>query len=261
MHLKTNRERTLLVHTWNCKSDQSLNYYLVNLSDENRPVKIFLPFYNPHRFSRIVGCCNGLVCIRTYDDETVIWNPLIRKYKKLPSLPTVRALGLPPNFEYGFNFAFRYDQVNDDYRFWGLWNTLKVVIKSLQGPLKLRYTVWKRIVGQVYRTNGLTGRRIFLRGRFLWTVLCIGWLRMWLVEGTFSNSISPPRNSNCVGFWLNCIRLKLWKFWEDRSVFPHIDRTHNPLILTFGSWRTEVGVGFVLCRFSNTRRRLSRGGE
>jgi F-box interacting protein len=116
MHLESNSERTLLVQTWNCKADRPLNYYLVNLSDESRPVKIFPPFYNPDRFSEIVGCCDGLVCTRTYDDETVIWNPSVRKYKKLPSLLTVRAPGLPPNFEYGFNFAFGCDPVNDDYK-------------------------------------------------------------------------------------------------------------------------------------------------
>jgi hypothetical protein len=55
MHLQTNSERTVLVQTWGCKADRPLNYYLVNLSDESRPVKIFPPFYNPDRFSKIVG--------------------------------------------------------------------------------------------------------------------------------------------------------------------------------------------------------------
>jgi F-box interacting protein len=110
-------EGILLVQTWNCKADQPLNYYLANSSNENHAVKkVFPPFHNPDRFSKIIDCCNSLVCIRTYDDETVIWNPSIRKYKKLPSLPTVSAPGLPLNFEYGFNFAFGYDPINNDYK-------------------------------------------------------------------------------------------------------------------------------------------------
>ncbi|XP_062146827.1 F-box/kelch-repeat protein At3g23880-like [Alnus glutinosa] len=161
MHLETNSECTLLVQTWNCKADRPLNYYLVNLSDENQPVKIFPPFYNPHRFSKIVGCCNGLVCIHTYDDETVIWNPSIRKYKKLSSLPTVRALGLPPNFEYGFNFAFGYDLANDDYK----------------GPLKLRYTCslkahcWTSVKDEwPYWPSRISSGPVFVNNALYWVV-------------------------------------------------------------------------------------------
>ncbi|KAK7856862.1 hypothetical protein CFP56_020958 [Quercus suber] len=37
------------------------------------------------RVTTIVDYCNGLVCLRNCDEEIALGNPLIRKYKKLPS--------------------------------------------------------------------------------------------------------------------------------------------------------------------------------
>jgi F-box interacting protein len=122
-HFEINKERTILVQT--CTSNNvghlGLNQYsLLNFSDENQPVEVFPPFYHPEDLlyrSRIIGCCNGLVCFRTNDDnKIVIWNPSIRKYKKLPLEPTGSDL-IP---YYGFailpHFAFGYDLVKDDYK-------------------------------------------------------------------------------------------------------------------------------------------------
>uniref|UniRef100_A0A7N2LU16 Uncharacterized protein n=1 Tax=Quercus lobata TaxID=97700 RepID=A0A7N2LU16_QUELO len=39
------------------------------------------------RLTTIVDYCNGLVCLRYCDEEIALWNPLIRKYKKLSSEP------------------------------------------------------------------------------------------------------------------------------------------------------------------------------
>jgi F-box interacting protein len=83
-------------------------------------VEVFPPFYHPEDLlyhSRIIGCCNGLVCFRTNDDnKIVIWNPSIRKYKKLPLEPT--GSDLIPHCGFALpHFAFGYDLVNDDYKF------------------------------------------------------------------------------------------------------------------------------------------------
>ncbi|CAI9107211.1 OLC1v1006516C1 [Oldenlandia corymbosa var. corymbosa] len=37
------------------------------------------------RWSRIHGCCNGLVCLNNWSCELVLWNPTIRKYWELPA--------------------------------------------------------------------------------------------------------------------------------------------------------------------------------
>ena len=122
-HFEINKERTILVQTWTCYNyaeHLSLNHYLLSFSDENQPVEVVPPLYRPEDLfdhSKIIGCCNGLVCIRNRDGkETVIWNPSIRKYKKLPLEPTGRDLIPPCGFALP-HFAFGYDLVNDDYKF------------------------------------------------------------------------------------------------------------------------------------------------
>ncbi|XP_059436432.1 F-box protein CPR1-like [Corylus avellana] len=129
MHLnrsiETNRERALIADANNAILPHT--YYSVNFSNKQQfsePVEIFRPFNHPtNTFIRIIGHCNGLVCLQIcpcccsnieernkYPNEIVIWNPLIRKYKKLPFKP----IEIPDN--YVFEVAFGYDQINDDYK-------------------------------------------------------------------------------------------------------------------------------------------------
>ncbi|XP_059436439.1 F-box protein CPR1-like [Corylus avellana] len=114
MHLnrsiETNRERALIADANNQRFSE--------------PVQIYRPFNHPtNTFIKIVGHCNGLVCLHIcpfccsnieerniYPNEIVIWNPLIRKYKKLPFKP----IEIPD--DYVFKVAFGYDQINDDYK-------------------------------------------------------------------------------------------------------------------------------------------------
>ena len=65
----------------------------------------------------ILDYCHGLVCIRNMLGETVIWNPLIRKYRILPTEPILK-----PSYSYksssykSSSHAFGYDMCNDDYK-------------------------------------------------------------------------------------------------------------------------------------------------
>jgi F-box interacting protein len=164
IHLDGNRERNLIVQTWNYKADRPLNYYLVNFSDENQAANVFPPFHNPDGFSKIIDCCNGLVCIRTCGGETVIWNPSIRKYKKLPSVPTVGDPGLRSNFAFGEdNFAFGYDSINDDYK------VLRISVEVHVYSLKAHS--WRRVEGKSpYRESRISLGPVSLNGALHWLV-------------------------------------------------------------------------------------------
>nr|XP_027076818.1 F-box/kelch-repeat protein At3g23880-like [Coffea arabica] len=62
---------------------------------------------------RIVGCCDGLICIsvtRASQSDFILWNPSIRKYKKLPNL------GLPSTSPLNRVWGFGYDSFSDDYK-------------------------------------------------------------------------------------------------------------------------------------------------
>ena len=48
--------------------------------------EIRVPFDFPHPRLQIVGSCNGLLCLAelVYGDVIYLWNPSVRKFKKLP---------------------------------------------------------------------------------------------------------------------------------------------------------------------------------
>lgn len=80
-----------------------------------------------------MGCCDGLVCILNVDGNLAIWNPLIKRYRKLPS----------ERVEYsrstnGPLFAFGRDPHNDDYK------VLRVVDLNVK-VYSLKSHSWKRV--------------------------------------------------------------------------------------------------------------------
>ncbi|XP_006360353.1 F-box/kelch-repeat protein At3g23880-like [Solanum tuberosum] len=73
------------------------------------------PMKNPVKSVWIVGSVNGLICVAIEENDLFIWNPSIRKFKRLPdSRPTLRC-------GYYFMYGFGYDEVHDDYKVVGIF--------------------------------------------------------------------------------------------------------------------------------------------
>ncbi|XP_059436437.1 F-box protein CPR1-like [Corylus avellana] len=185
MHLRrsieNNRERTLIAEETpysNMPRDfcgphfYALNFSdIPNISDDDLdwapPVKIFQPFSLPTKIkldTAIIGCCNGLVCLHTSlcsglyrninpidPSETVIWNPLIRKYKKLPFKPVENS----DNYE--LELAFGYDHVNDDYKVLRIlkYRNHPQVLRKVDHVYSLRTHSWRIVEDQwLYKELG-----------------------------------------------------------------------------------------------------------
>ena len=162
MHLnrsvETNRERALIADANNGIQPQT--YYSVNFSEKQRfshPEGIYRPFnYPTTTLIKIVGHCNGLVCLHScpsccsieernkYPNEIVIWNPLIRRYKKLPFKPIENN---PVDYELKM-LAFGYDQINDDYK----------VVMILMKPLLVSTVA--EVGHHVYSLRGNSWRKV-----------------------------------------------------------------------------------------------------
>ncbi|KAJ8547899.1 hypothetical protein K7X08_021135 [Anisodus acutangulus] len=70
------------------------------------------PMENPTVYTWIVGSVNGLICLYSKIEELVLWNPTIRKSKKLPTFGAKLRTGCSYYLKYGFG----YDESHDDYK-------------------------------------------------------------------------------------------------------------------------------------------------
>ncbi|KAG5544928.1 hypothetical protein RHGRI_017404 [Rhododendron griersonianum] len=114
-----NAHHLLLVRT--CFDDDEGRKELYSLHCDNEAfdeyAKLQFPFnmaYN--RFYRIVGSCNGILCLTddqmTYVDNTILWNPTIQKWVRLPK-PRVTFTS-HGGFDHAIGFGF--DAKSNDYK-------------------------------------------------------------------------------------------------------------------------------------------------
>jgi F-box interacting protein len=162
-NMRIDTKRRQIFETGERKGDDWVReYYLANASNENgfgEPVKIiprFNPSENPNHASILGCCCNGLACIYKTRFEIAIWNPSIRKHKKIPFEPLddnhkhLLNLDDPADTD-KFSFGFGYDPVNKDFK------VLRIVEfrKSSSTPVavevkiySLKANSWKRVEDQ-----------------------------------------------------------------------------------------------------------------
>lgn len=92
-----------------------------------------------HDHFSVVGSVNGLICLVIEEYELVLWNPSIRKYKKLPvSIPAIRNKDFRPIYGFG------YDKLHDDYKVVAFFQNLAYMIR-----LRSKYIVYGVILGKV----------------------------------------------------------------------------------------------------------------
>ncbi|XP_030958568.1 F-box protein CPR1-like [Quercus lobata] len=74
----------------------------------DRIFEIEIPFDLPSGLSKIVGSCNGLLCLATLTNVIYLWNPSARKFKRLPD-SCLGNLGV-------VTLGFAYHSENNDYK-------------------------------------------------------------------------------------------------------------------------------------------------
>ncbi|PHT33923.1 hypothetical protein CQW23_25723 [Capsicum baccatum] len=67
---------------------------------------------NPTIYTWTVGSVNGLICLYSKIEEVVLWNPTIKKSKKLPTFGEK----LRRDCSYYCKYGFGYDESHDDYK-------------------------------------------------------------------------------------------------------------------------------------------------
>ncbi|KAK1394868.1 F-box and associated interaction domain protein [Heracleum sosnowskyi] len=114
-----------------------------------------------------VGSCNGLHCLYNLQSDLFLWNPAMRKYRKLPTAPA--GFLSPFEFDKSSLGGFGYDAVNDDYKVLRIvqpggrnFCAFKVAIYSL------KTNSWKRLqnIYGHFRFRGAWG--MFMGGALHW---------------------------------------------------------------------------------------------
>lgn len=98
-------------HLKQCSLDSALDVKVstIEVTDIDYPMK------NPLKSVWVVGSCDGLVCIAIEENDLFLWNPSVRKSKKLPHSGVKLKNGC--YIIYGFG----YDNLNDDYKVVGIF--------------------------------------------------------------------------------------------------------------------------------------------
>ncbi|KAG5586737.1 hypothetical protein H5410_047171 [Solanum commersonii] len=79
-------------------------------SDVTKTSALNYPMKNSQKSFRSMNSINGLICLVDWSNDLFLWNPSIRKYKKLPDSKTNSMDAI--NFIYGFG----YDKFREDYK-------------------------------------------------------------------------------------------------------------------------------------------------
>ncbi|KAF8030251.1 hypothetical protein BT93_E2639 [Corymbia citriodora subsp. variegata] len=96
---------------------------------------------------RVLGSCNGLLCISNAADDVVVWNPSTRKHKFLPySAVEVRRSSVFSVCVYGFG----YDDNKDDYVLLRLVQLVTEPIESEVSIYSLKDNAWRRLPDMPY---------------------------------------------------------------------------------------------------------------
>ncbi|VVA19898.1 PREDICTED: F-box [Prunus dulcis] len=137
-------------------------YFSLNFFDDTRSGKLLrikLPWQHPPLVRDIIfGNCNGLVCMR--DGACfLLWNPSIRKFKRIPSSPFSI---LWYQNSYG---GFGYDSVNDDYK---LVSFMDCGTYCLVHMYSLKSRTWKRIQDLPLKKFVVHSMGVFLKGTLHW---------------------------------------------------------------------------------------------
>ncbi|XP_049374406.1 F-box/kelch-repeat protein At3g23880-like [Solanum verrucosum] len=121
-----------------------------------------------HRYPRIVGSVNGLICLANSlfngVQELFLWNPSTRKYNRLPNYRLHRPRGHCCLQEHRgkCNFGFGYNELQDDYKVVGIFPAYKStqLCRFEVHIYSLRSNSWRRINDSAWEFLHVPGKLV-----------------------------------------------------------------------------------------------------
>ncbi|KAL6197844.1 hypothetical protein ACLB2K_027637 [Fragaria x ananassa] len=148
-----------LLHSTHTKSNLNLilrkesDLYCVDFDSLNDAVELTHPLMCYSNRIRVLGSCNGLLCICNVAEDIALWSPWIRKYRILPSLPSDRKRDKGMCLCGARIYGLGYDAVHDDYKLVRISQFVGWDSASFEGEVKvysLRLNEWRRMDNMPY---------------------------------------------------------------------------------------------------------------
>lgn len=140
------------------------------------------PSYFNDKFGhvRLIGPCNGIVCLGGYPDNIVVWNPSIRDYKILPQSQIQRVVGSTVR---GSDFGLGFDSKRNDYKviqiLFCLSNNRGVVYQV--EIYSLNENIWRK-------HNAIVPAKIKY-GNISWSMIYKNEIFCWLAQNSDNNEV------------------------------------------------------------------------
>lgn len=162
MHLKQRLRHKVFMSFISRRKIQFFDYeaLLNGDDDENSAVKNlqFPVEMGSIRSVKLLGSCNGLLCLGLGERNVIVWNPCVGEYKKVQE----------PEGEGDGSYGFGYDSCNDDYKLVrvipgnGSDKMISVDVFSLKA------NSWRRVCYGGYRFDLLDRMGTFFNGSVYW---------------------------------------------------------------------------------------------
>ncbi|XP_050368402.1 F-box protein CPR1-like [Argentina anserina] len=168
-----------LHHSTQSKSNLTLilrkdsDLFCVDFDSLNDAVELTHPLMCYSNRIRVLGSCNGLLCICNVAEDIALWSPWIRKYRILPSLPSDRKRDKGMCLCGARVYGMGYDAVNDDYKLVRIsqfvgWDSAS--FESEVTVFSLRRREWRKVDDMPFLLCYTRKMGIFSNGCVHWVV-------------------------------------------------------------------------------------------
>ncbi|XP_062013597.1 F-box protein CPR1-like [Rosa rugosa] len=185
-----------LLHSTQTKSNLTLilrkdsDLYCVDFDSLNDAVELNHPLMCYSNRIRVLGSCNGLLCICNVAEDIALWSPWIKKYRILPSLPSDRKRDKGMCLCGARVYGLGYDAVHDDYKLVRISQFIGWDYASFESEVKvysLRMNAWRKVDDMPYVLCYTRKMGILVSGSVHWVV-------------TRSHEVDQPATELVIGF-------------------------------------------------------------
>lgn len=147
--------------------------YYVDLEALDAAVELPHPLMCYNNRIRILGFCNGLLCISNVAGDVAMWNPSTKRHRVLPFLPSASNRESKMQFCGARVYGFGYDAVNEDYKLVSISQFIGLDYNSFESEVKvysLRKNSWDQIEDMPYVLCYTGKMGVLVSGSLHWVV-------------------------------------------------------------------------------------------